>query len=294
VGIDAGADVTPYYDSMLAKLIVHASNRSEAISRLDDALRRYTALGVITNLEFLHWIVSHPDFRAGRVDVNFVDRHWTPREEEPPIEALFAAVARDLMSPAESNSSASAYADAHNPWRVLGAWRQEGIAREIGYRYGDRAYEVEVVRLGNGEFQFRHENTVRRVGVAITEPDTIVLHDGPHRFSFKVAQSGDETAVQQDGRVFRFQRSTLKGAGLSSSGGGVLEAGLSAPMPGTVVKVEVQPGQRVSMYEPLIVLEAMKMEHVIVAPHDGVVRAIFFDEGDMVPAGSPLLALETA
>jgi 3-methylcrotonyl-CoA carboxylase alpha subunit len=65
-------------------------------------------------------------------------------------------------------------------------------------------------------------------------------------------------------------------------------------MPGTVVKVEVQPGQRVSMYEPLIVLEAMKMEHVIVAPHDGVVRAIFFDEGDMVPAGSPLLALETA
>ena len=294
VGVEAGDEVHPYYDSMLAKLIVHATKRSEAVSRLEDALRRYEALGVTTNLEFLRWIASHPDFRAGRVDVNFVDRHWTPREEEPPIEALIAAAAFDLMSPEEPESAVGAHNDTHNPWRIIGGWRQGGIARQLVYRRGDRTYQVEVVRLGDGEFQFSHENAVRRVGVTITEPDTVMLQDEAHRLSFKVAQTGDETAVQRDGRVFRFQHTTLRGIGLSSSDGSVMEAGLSAPMPGTVVKVEVQPGQRVSRYEPLIVLEAMKMEHVVVAPHDGVVRDVFFHEGDMVPAGSPLLALETA
>ncbi len=126
-GVKQGVEVTPYYDPMLAKLIVYAENRPDAIKKMQWALSNYITLGVTTNVPFLREIIEHGAFRGGDIDTHFIDSHFKDwiMSEDPPVEVLIAAAIDDLgrTAVATHDGGDEGHDDAHSPWKTMGAWR---------------------------------------------------------------------------------------------------------------------------------------------------------------------------
>jgi len=286
VGVADGSQITSHYDSMLSKVIVHASTRAEAVTRLKTALSRYAVVGVTTNIDFLRWIMEQEDFVRGRATTDFLDRLWWPREPSPaPAQALALSACFEALEARDTS-------DVISPWSRTNTWRGVGSARVFAYEVGGESHVVTVKTAASTIF----------VGV-----------DDREVFVFRQASGGGpNTLLDSDGRIVPLNVCRLHG-GLEvrfngeayliayprnedgAHGGtgrdGAADA-LLAPMPGTVVKVAVKEGQRVQAFEPLVILEAMKMEHVIQAPHNGTVTSILYQVGDMVPGGAPVVRLE--
>src|SRR5579884_61618 len=281
VGVYAGGEITPYYDPILAKLIVHAETRADAVERLTRALARYPILGVTTNLGFLSWVAGTPAFGSGRMDTQLVEREWPPRDRSFPPEVILAAVGVDLLEPVSTKAGG-------NPWAVESGWRSGASARRFRYEAAGQEWDVTACRATNGwEVTLGGQSHLVHFGTG--GPGVIVVREGPRVLEFSAARSDTGTSVFYNGTVYDVRRpQAIAGTESAAHGGG---AGLSAPMPGTVVKVAVAPGQRVEAHEPLVVLEAMKMEHVVAAPHAGVVDAVMFNVGDLVPAGAPVVRM---
>lgn len=297
IGVFAGWDIPPHYDPLLAKLVVHAETREQAVNRLRDALARYHALGVTTNLGFLHWLAGHEAFRRGRIDIGFIEHHWRPEQSSAaPPEVLMAAAAWDLsrMSLSADWSASDRHGDGYDPWRHLGAWRQSGAERSFVYRYGGRENRVAASAGADRIWHMSIGEAARDVSVQAGGPSMLVLREGPAVLEFTVLEDAGRLSVGWQGRSYTLGRPTLDGNTVSTSSGGGGQAGLAAPIPGTVVKVAVRPGQHVDQHEPLVILEAMKMEHVIAAPYAGIVKDVLFREGDLVPEGATVVRLDTA
>jgi len=290
-GISAGAEVTPFYDAMLAKLVVHAPDRRQALARLQQALQRYVVAGTTTNLEFLQWIVGHQEVIRGRVDTGWLEREWQPAPEvDVPATAFAAAAAFEsadgYQTPANEESS--------DPWRRMDTWRGSGIVRRFLYVAGDDVPHSVELTGSPPSWSVWVDGSENAVGVTLQSVGAFVVEvDGAEEF-FRVSGSGDGVRVAWAGGSAADLRHPTGYAVLGGATGGKSDAGLTAPMPGTVVKVQVTEGQTVAAHEPLMVLEAMKMEHVIEAPYAGVVQAILFQQGDMVPASSPVVRMEPA
>lgn len=287
VGVFEGASVSQYYDPLLAKVVVHAETRSAAVSRLQEAIERYGALGVTTNVGFLHWITEGKEFREGRVDTGFVDRNWPPKKDlELPPEVLMAAAAFEVaQAPVASRDRP------FNPWTDGGTWRATGATRTLFYAFAGRDNAVQATRTKGTSWIFRIGDEVHEIDVQPGGPGVLLLRRQAAVMTFFIARSPVGIAVTWRGTAFLLRRTgrlLAARAGQKSTG----SAGLTAPMPGTVVKVAAKKGQQVRAREALVVLEAMKMEHVIEAPHSGIVREILFHEGEMVPAGAPVVRLE--
>jgi 3-methylcrotonyl-CoA carboxylase alpha subunit len=282
-GIVRGDTVTPYYDPMLAKLIVHASTRLEAVNALTFALASFRIEGVGNNLAFLSWLIRTPVFRAGDADIEFLDRTWRPDEAaNPPLEALVAAA---LARGSER------MAVALDPWRSTSGWRQFGMARSLRFEGVDGTTEVCMWPESDG---WTVESAGRQAHAVLTfrEGSRLVFEVDGRRIEADVSVVGRDVFVTIGDEVTRLVVD-VPGA-RPSSHGGAAAGSLTAPMPGVVVKVSVAVGDRVEARQPLIVLEAMKMEHVVTAPHAGVVREILFDRGEMVAGGAELIRLEEA
>lgn len=294
VGVFEGAEISPYYDPLLAKLIVHAETREAAVARLRDALSRYPAVGVTTNQGFLSWLLDQRDFQAGSIDTDFVNRTWPPADaEEPPPEVLLAAACFELTErQAPRTGTGSLSADPYDPWRQTNGWRLGGVSRDITYGWSGREYQVSAQHAGETCWRMSVNGSEYVVGVQRAAHRTLVLRQGPEVQTFVVVRVPQGLDVELRGVVYRLARPQERAAFSRGGRRARTDAALTAPMPGTVVKVEVQEGQRVSAHEPLVVLEAMKMEHVVHAPHEGVVRAILYQPGELVPAGSPVVELE--
>jgi 3-methylcrotonyl-CoA carboxylase alpha subunit len=286
VGVEAGSDISPHYDPILAKLIVHAETRREAVSRLESALDEYGVLGVTTNQGFLRWVVATPAFRDGQFDTGFVEREWRPQESRLPTEVLLLAVALEV------GGSATTRQERSNPWKGSGGWRIGGSARQYRYRWQGETVVVEAQRDPGGTWTIRRdEEVVRDVVIPAPGQGRISVIAGARVTSGFALEANAQLDISWQGSVYRLDRASIAGA----AGGRVMGGGresLLAPMPGTVIRVLAKPGTAVSAHEPLVVMEAMKMEHVIEAPYAGVVREVLYGEGDMVPAGSPLVRLE--
>jgi 3-methylcrotonyl-CoA carboxylase alpha subunit len=235
---------------------------------------------------FLHWIATNPAFVSGDLDTGLVAREWPPAQpEELPLEVLLLALALE-------QEHGSADMSLSNPWAQTGGWRAGGASRR--YRYDWHGQMMEVVASQTRDNLWK----VRRQG---TELHDVRLDpaDGGRigaRVGTKVVRGfgvvGTESLdISWKGVRYRLRRPVPAGTGTGGSGASGGER-LTAPMPGTIVRVLTRAGQHVSAHEPLVVMEAMKMEHVIEAPHAGTVREVLYDEGDMVPAGSPLVRLD--
>ena len=281
-GFEAGDPVPMEYDSMLAKLIVHAPDRPSAVGRLRRALSDYGVLGVPTNLPLLRRIVDHPAFEAGRTTTGFLEQHALTEPPPPrpvPWEALLLAAAVELHQIPASPEPFSA-----GPWRLLGA-------AQLRYLSGDREHRVEVARTGRARLKITAEGEEATVEVLFAGNGRIRASINGEPIEAEIVPGYAEVLVSLGGETHALQKApppTVDEAGPDADAA----ASLMAPMPGTVVKVLVEEGEEVEAGRLLLILEAMKMEQPVSAPHAGVVRSLPFGEGSLVPGGAMLAEVE--
>jgi len=284
VGVEAGLTVGLQYDPMLAKLIVFGPDRPTALGRLRWALSRYGILGVANNVGFLLEVVSHPDFQAGLTFTGFVETHFGRYgpPEAPPGEAVAAAAVAALKGPGPKD-----------PWRA-DAWRLPGMPVPVRLRYQGRPVEVGVQRTGRDGCRVESAGGAFGVRPDPARAGRFTVEVGPERRVLWAVRTPSGVEVCCEGRRYVFEGDHRPGAGVEV--GGPAEAGafegLAAPLPGVLVRFRVRAGDRVEALQPVAVLEAMKMEHVVHAPRSGTVRRVYFKEGDRVPKGAVLLDLE--
>jgi len=282
-GVEAGDEVTLHYDPMLAKLIVAAPDRDTAVRRLRRALRDYTVLGVPTNLPLLRRIVGHPAFAAGETTIRFLEDHKlteAPPEPEIPREAVLLAAAVEL------SRRASAEPFAAGPWRNLGATR-------LRYCAGEREYNVETERSGGSKLKLRLDSREAVVEVLSEQDGWIYAVVDGEAVSAGLAFDGLDVLLSLGGESHRLSKPPPPDVeGTGPGGADAPGASLTAPMPGTVVKVLVGEGDDVEEGQVLLVLEAMKMEQPVAAPHAGRVASLPYGEGTLVPGGAVLAEIE--
>jgi 3-methylcrotonyl-CoA carboxylase alpha subunit len=284
-GLESGDEVTLYYDPLLAKLIVSAPDRRSAIARLRGALDDYTVLGVTTNLPLLRAIAAHPAFAAGATHTDFLAAtglaNATYDQPTPPIEVLMAIAIWDSQSPIPNLHF-------HDPWRLP----HDGA--RLRYSFGGTEYLMSATRAAD-RWHVQVGESAHVIAIIKRQPDLLALDfDGRRVELFWIVRDRDVMLIGWRGASYPLTRAvalsvdTLAGRAGQTHG----SASLEAPMPGTLIKVLVDEGQSVVARQPLVVLEAMKMEHVVTAPYAGVVRKLPFRTGALVSKGTALVELE--
>ena len=293
-GVIEGDTVSVHYDPMIAKLIVHDSNRLEALALLRKALADSVVVGPKSNIEFLERLSRHPAIVDASIDTGYLDRHLDevmPTGGQVPDEALIAVTVRALL---DEEASAAALArtgsDPHSPWALADGWRHGHPGKRLKhFLYRDALSEVSVhghdgnytldcndqrfqVRGGrssadNVDFLLGERSVRMRV---LTLPGGYMAHDGTRRWTMNLRHP------------FAFEASAAN-AGDS----------VRSPMPGRVVAVKVEAGAKVSEGQELMVMEAMKMELTLKAPRDGVVAEVRATAGEFVEADVVLVKLES-
>ncbi|MBL8582981.1 MAG: acetyl/propionyl/methylcrotonyl-CoA carboxylase subunit alpha [Rhizobiaceae bacterium] len=268
-GVRQGDAVSPYYDPMIAKLVVHGPSRGEALARLVAALERTEIAGLVTNTAFLRSLALDPDFASGRVDTGMIARRQDALTEVPPLSPLSLASAFLASEGVECEETGA------DPWaRLSGYTHFHPLVRTARLHQGERDLIADVVAGRDGTFSVQMEGSP---AVKLNARDM-----APH------AEWQGHMAVFEAGAAHVFD---LRDP-LSAAENALVHAGdLRAPMPGLVKLVRVQAGESVSKGQPLLVLEAMKMEHAIVAPRDGLVAAVVA-EGAQVTDGTVLVRFE--
>ena len=282
-GVEAGDEVSLDYDPMLAKLIVSGPDRSAAVLRLRRALEDYSVLGVTTNLPLLRRIAAEPAFAAGETATGFLEEHGLdePVPEPPPSrEALLLAAAGEL-----SSTSAS-----HDPFEA-GPWRLGGVARLV-YRGADgEEYTVKARRETGRVWKLVADGEASIVEVLMLGNSEIRATVDERVVQGGFAADGRNVLISLGSSAWQLERPAppdVDHAGADAAEG----ASLTAPMPGTVVKVLVEEGDEVEEGQTLLVLEAMKMEQSVAAPHAGKVRTLPYAQGARVPGGAVLAEVE--
>ncbi|MFF0517963.1 acetyl/propionyl/methylcrotonyl-CoA carboxylase subunit alpha [Actinomadura nitritigenes] len=281
-GLDVGTEVGGSYDPMLAKVIVHGGDRTEALHRLDRALAGYTLLGVPTNVAFLRALLKHPSVASGDLDTGLVERaldELTSDGGAPPEVLAAAALDRMLaLEPADGD-----------PWAIPDGWRP-----------GAHAWTPWIITPSGGEpVEVRVQGRAAAARVAVGDGEPVdasltgsTLTYGGRTVSFTAARDGRTLWLGRGGRAWALAEHVKAegGAAADASGDGVLRS----PMPGTVLAVKVGEGDRVDEGQPLVVVEAMKMEHTVTAPRAGVVAQLPARAGAQVALDAVLAVIEEA
>jgi 3-methylcrotonyl-CoA carboxylase alpha subunit len=291
-GVAEGDAISPHYDSMIAKLIVRGDTRAQALARLDEALARLHIVGVANNVAFLRRVVRSASFAQAHLDTALIER-------EQAVLFGVSALSREAsvaIAVAHTLQGWQARADA-DPWSAGDGFASHGVrTRTLTFRWGDESLDAQlswprgggcVFRIGDGEAALE--------GPLHWQPNpggdwALGVQWAGHAWRATVYADGERVHVfTPEGAVALVAVDRLAHAGDAASEGGRL----TAPMPGKVVRFAVQPGEAVKRGQPLAVLEAMKMEHIIAAPADGVVEALLYAPGDQVAEGADLLRMRT-
>jgi 3-methylcrotonyl-CoA carboxylase alpha subunit len=260
-GVETGSEVGSWYDPMLAKVIAHGRDRGEALHRLRAALAATEVAGVASNVEFLRRICESRAFREADLDTHLIERHrdelLAPRRALP-AEVLQAAAEAELRHEESSaRTQARRSGDPRSPWHSVDGWRLNGESCH--------------------EFVFIHEGAEHRVRV-----------DPAAKIHARCVRDGRNWHVFHEGERWTLAlKDPLAGLDLDAASGS-----LAAPMPGRVVKLLVERGAKVAKGQALLILEAMKMEHTIVAPAEGTVAEVHCAEGEQVLEGIELIRLD--
>jgi 3-methylcrotonyl-CoA carboxylase alpha subunit len=289
-GVREGDAISPYYDSMVAKLIVHGDTREQALARLDAALAATRIVGLQTNVQFLRHVVGSRSFAQADLDTALIPREAAVlfEQEKVGLPLAAAAVVADTLLGEQSGLQGSDWVD---PWAQRDGWRSHGLTqRYFDLEFHGERHTAVLTYLHDGALQLRVEET-----------------GGPLQFSRSAAglvlqYAGQRVAVQVERDDEMAHVFTSRGAtqitvldALAHAGEAQAEGGrLTAPMPGKVVSFAVKAGDKVSKGQVLAVMEAMKMEHTIAAPAEGVVAELLYAPGDQVAEGAELLKLSAA
>jgi 3-methylcrotonyl-CoA carboxylase alpha subunit len=292
-GVRAGDEISPWYDPMIAKLVVRGEDRPAALRKLAEALAAYEIVGVASNVPLLQRIVAHEAFASGAVDTGLIARHQAalfPKASPANDDELLAAALAEVGAIVASRAiEARASEDPHSPWHTVDPWWPSSDAHAVSLPFVDVEVQREVALRRAGE-EWRvalpsRETTAR----ARADGKRFAIVTGGNEFHATVVAHGDERHVFCHGRHRKLVLvDPMAHAGDEEPHGGRLVA----PMSGTVVAVMVKPGDKVERGAPLAILEAMKMEHTIQAPAAGVVVAVNYRAGDRVKEGADLVDLD--
>ncbi len=310
--IESGDEITQYYDPMIAKLIVYGENRGTAIERLQAALKQAAVFGVKTNATLLLTIATHTAFQEGFTFTSFLEdyeligatpaaqekirlEHGTS-EKETLHSALLAAAMFDMARPGDDLSLRNGQSPT-NPWHILGPWRIIGEARSVSYTYQEEKHRVAISSSQDetGAWNVQVDTQpAEKISCVFGNNDLMLLRWGAKQLRVYVRQSGGETHVIFDGQHYRFERRQPPDVDSAAHSGNVahLQKALTAPMAGTIVKVQVHDGDTVEHRQVLVILSAMKMEHTIIAPYEGKVRKVLYHEGEVVKGGAIIVEME--
>ena len=280
-GFGEGDEITPYYDSMIAKLIVWDETREQALVRMRAALADTRIVGVANNVAFLGRLVSCPAFAAADLDTALIEREQQflfPEQHEPGREVWHAAAVATLV---RDGSGAG-----NSPWEAIDGWRLGGRAqRSLRFRTGDADKTVLVSYLATG-WQLQLDGQDSTVTGRLLESGALQMTIDGARRELVVISSGDDQNIFIDGECHVLSRiDPLQGAATAAAS----PAGLASPMPGRVIALLAEVGAQVAKGTPLLVLEAMKIEHTIVAPGTGTIRAFRVAAGEQVAEGVELV-----
>ncbi|MGH8737573.1 MAG: acetyl/propionyl/methylcrotonyl-CoA carboxylase subunit alpha [Burkholderiales bacterium] len=291
-GVESGATITPYYDPMIAKLIVWGEDRSKALVRLRAALAACEIAGVATNVEFLARLAASGAFGRAELDTGLIERCrdelLPPRAPAPPEALAAVALAELLLEQDSAREHASASGDPHSPWNEVDGWRMnEDSHHDYVFTEAEAQYPVTVHFLAAGRRAAIAGREYALEGERLDGNTLLVRLDG-RAFKARAVRNAGVWHVFSESGYRRFAlRDELHGLDVDASGGS-----LAAPMPGKIIAVMVKPGQKVDKGAPLVILEAMKMEHTISAPADGVVKEVHYAPGEQVLEGAELIAFE--
>jgi 3-methylcrotonyl-CoA carboxylase alpha subunit len=290
-GVGQGDLVSIHYDPMIAKLIVWDSSREAALRRLKVALAEYQVVGVTTNISFLGAVAANRAFAAGELDTGFIERHRQllfPEREAASAELLaLASLYLLLTRTGEVEAAAAASPDRWSPWNLATGWQMNcdnhhlltftdmGVELAVTAHYRPDGYLLD---LPGGSLPVRG---------TLDSDGNLYADLGGRRLRVTVVCHLDELTIISGEKSHQL---TIHDP-LANLGEDVVAGGsLTAPMPGKIISLLVEPGAVVERGAPLIIMEAMKMEHTISAPRAGVVSELYFAAGDIVNEGVALLA----
>ncbi len=281
-GLAAGTTVGSNYDPMLAKVITHADDRSAALRALDRALAETAVLGVVTNVEFLRFLLADPDVLAGRLDTGLLDRRAGDFSAAVPgHEHLIAAAAHRWLQ----RWAAAGDDPLVDLWNVPSGWRiAVPAATSIRLRAGERTDHVRITGTPDAATARIEDGPTRSLTARLDGPMLTVTLDGL-RTEYLAANANHRIWLAGDGGTMVLEE--VREAPVRPDDEHRGDAELTSPMPGTVVAVGVEDGAQISVGTVVVAVEAMKMEHALLAPVDGLV-ALLVAVGDLVKAGQPL------
>jgi 3-methylcrotonyl-CoA carboxylase alpha subunit len=286
-GVCQGDDISVYYDPMIAKLIVWDESRERALQRLGTALSEYRISGTVTNLDFLYNLATCRPFVEARLHTGFLDEHheliFHEQSQDLARELPLAALA--LLLHKQRQGHAPSCSDPWSPWHNSNAWRlNEPHLHRLNLYCHQQQHTVELEQHGA-------QYLVRVAGretllEGVLEGDILQVETEGHRRRSILASTHDSFTLYLPEGACHFYEVPADTGEADHAGGG---SGLRAPMNGTIVALLAQVGTLVDTGTPLLVMEAMKMEHTIRAPASGVVQAFYYQSGELVAGGAPLL-----
>ena len=291
-GVAAGDEITPWFDPMIAKLIVRGADREQALGRLQQALSGLEIAGVKNNVAFLRRLVASKAFRGGELETGLIERNRAvlfPGREDIKEEVLAVAAFAELAEEERvAGERAARSGDLYSPWDRVDGWRLNADSHhDFVFLEGEAEHPVRV-HFGAGGLRLVAGTGEHRLDAELLEDHGVSLRLDDRVFKARAVRDGRDWHVFIDGE---HRRLTLR-QGLSEQDDAAAMGALTAPMPGRIVQVMSRAGDAVKKGQPLLILEAMKMEHTITAPADGVIKAIHFAAGEQVPEGAELLKIE--
>ena len=293
-GVRQGDEVSVFYDPMIAKLIVWDENREKALQRMAKALSEYRISGVTTNIDFLYNLATSAPFVNADIDTGFIEKNqaiiFHESEQVLAGELPMAALYLVLSQAHQAQLNAAKNNDPFSPWNMTNAWRlNEASIHHMVLAHNGSEYPiiVEQKRQGSGSYYLITVDGQTVDCQGRIDKDTLYVSIDGYRSHATIAKNGTQISLYHQNGVFNFTH-ILPDCGDNSSDDN--HGGLVAPMNGTMVAVLVKAGDTVTADQPLMIMEAMKMEHTIRAPSNGVVDTIYYNEGDMVDGGAELIA----
>jgi 3-methylcrotonyl-CoA carboxylase alpha subunit len=287
-GVRQGDAISPYYDSMVAKLIVHGDTRQEALAKLDTALSQTHIVGLNTNVQFLRHVVQSPSFVKANLDTALIPREAAVLFNQDKLTAAQTAAAQIAHMLLTERASETA-----NPFSRRDGWRAYGThTRSIALEFQGQPVTAALTYLNDGALHLKVGDVQGVLSFARQSTDAVTVDFAGQHFDATMYQVSVLKGVEV--QVFTAQAATkiivldpfLQQADSSAAAGR-----LTAPMPGKVVSFAVKSGDAVKAGQTLAVMEAMKMEHTIAAPKDGTVAELLYAPGDQVAEGAELLTL---
>ncbi len=292
-GVREGDAISPFYDSMVAKLIVHGATREEALARLDAALAQTHIVGLATNVQFLRHVTTSTSFAAAQLDTALIAREADAlfHQDRVGLPLATAALIAHTLQAGERLAEPSDARGWQDPWARRDGWKSHGVQlRSFALEYAGQAHTAMLQTLRSGAMALTIDGQTYPLQWT-AQGHALDVHLGAQRSLVNVYKNGPLAQVfSVHGATQIVAVDTLIHAGDAQSEGGRL----TAPMPGKVVSFAVKAGDLVKRGQPLAVLEAMKMEHTIAAPADGVVTELMYAPGDQVTEGAELLKLKVS